>query len=90
MENRQDPCPRLGVYLPDLYYCERPVLCFVFKYTYRGVSEDLQFLGGVLPCCFQALLGLGTHAIHGSLRVFGLCSFSEYIIYMSLVGFAAR
>ena len=44
-------------------------------------------MGLICHCCFRALLGSGTHEIHVSLRVFGLCSVSD-IKLMSLVGFA--
>lgn len=68
----------------------KPKLSLLFDtHRHYGPSRD-NFLGGFCHRCFRAQLGLRTHDIHVSRKIFGLCSVSEFMVFMSLVGFTAR
>lgn len=59
---------------------------FIFIFTKSWLLFLWKFSEGFCNFCSRAMLGLGTHDGHVSLMVFELCSVSQFMIFMSLVG----
>lgn len=73
-----------------LWQRPKPKLLLFWTFAATMARPAVRFSEGFCHRCCRALLGLGTQDIHVSLTVFGLCSVFEFMISMSLVGFAAK